>query len=654
MEKRNSINLNINNINNSSLLYSEEIIDPIFYHNIMTQKINKRRDIVLPNEINKRKKIIYELLKSTFGPFFIERNANSLNSFESLFGKYLFSAKSTFLKKFFPDLYNKYFGTKKLDVKNLKKKIDIGQMMYLSIRKNLVSNKSSMSDKLLYISKNFSRKDVKDLVSNLYYKYKSMNEKKKRAKKFKNKNSHFSAESIHLGNKSRVKNYTSNEKNKDNLNNIKDIKKVIFNMDLENENKRLLLEKSDKSKNKDINMELNNKQHKMKLKINLSKSKDNNLKKSFSKNFEIFSSEEKKENKYNNLYLSNPYYIYNSNIINRNNTNKYKNSLSEISTINSGNFISPQISLKSNNSNINFPNSILKPSKFFKSHNFHLKNNSISTKYKTISSFKNLEYNPKYINNIKMIKYNNISNNNHMNNNNILNFINDENDESEILSKKEKNEIKKDDIYENLIDTNKKNKISLKHKLSFDKFLKNKSKRFKTRLNSEVLLLNKFTDKCNNKLIKLIDRNFLVSSKEKIKNENKKVNFDITKLLLDDKLSKKVIQKFNKTSETIKPIVKRAIKDSNKFDKRNLNYERKNFIKNINHMNDDLILFFIDELYKYKTNHIKFELKEFAEKRKEKKKIEEENKIKNIRHQAKHNLFKMQQLEYNLMNEKNE
>ena len=87
MEKRNSINLNINNINNSSLLYSEEIIDPIFYHNIMTQKINKRRDIVLPNEINKRKKIIYELLKSTFGPFFIERNANSLNSFESLFKK---------------------------------------------------------------------------------------------------------------------------------------------------------------------------------------------------------------------------------------------------------------------------------------------------------------------------------------------------------------------------------------------------------------------------------------------------------------------------------------------------------------------------------------------------------------------------------------
>ena len=54
-------------------------------------------------------------------------------------------------------------------------------MMYLNLRKYLVSNKSLINDKLLYISKNFTTKNDKDIVSNLYFKY------KKNALKRKNK-----------------------------------------------------------------------------------------------------------------------------------------------------------------------------------------------------------------------------------------------------------------------------------------------------------------------------------------------------------------------------------------------------------------------------------------------------------------------------------
>ena len=54
--------------------------------------------------------------------------------------------------------------------------------MYLTLRKHLVSNKSLISDKLLYISKNFEKKDEKDVVSNFYHKYKSIQENKKHQK----------------------------------------------------------------------------------------------------------------------------------------------------------------------------------------------------------------------------------------------------------------------------------------------------------------------------------------------------------------------------------------------------------------------------------------------------------------------------------------
>ena len=154
-------NENINLSQDDSFLYNEEEIEPIFYHNIMTQKINKKLDIILSKEITKRKKIIYDLFQNKFGSNFIEKKPESLNNLESLMGKYLFSSKSKFLKKFFPKLYDKFFHRKKIDLEKLKSKINMGSMMYLNLRNHIVSNKSLINDKIFYISKNFTKKNEK-------------------------------------------------------------------------------------------------------------------------------------------------------------------------------------------------------------------------------------------------------------------------------------------------------------------------------------------------------------------------------------------------------------------------------------------------------------------------------------------------------------
>ena len=654
MEENEEVNIH----NDNSFLYTEEHIDP-FYHNIMNQKITKRLDMVLPNEINKRKKIIYDMFQNNFGPSFIEKRTDSMNIFESLFGKYLFSSKSKFLQKYFPQLYDKLFHKqKKVDLEKLKSKIDIGPMMYLSLRENLVSNKSLISDKLLYISKNFEKKDEKDLVSNLYHQYKLIQENKNHKKHHDKIIDSFTKKHL-SGNKSRVKSHTvllnrRGIKKNNNFNDKKNIKNVIFNIDLNNKIKPKALSQDSnilkKSKTQKNIIGAKNKKNE-----NLSKNinKENNLKlcNLSDKKYGTLRISEENDNKYNNFYLSNPYYLYNANICKRNKT-QYKTSQSGSTTINLGNLISPQISLK----NIKHKNITLNSSK---NRIFLSKNNSISTKNKTISSLKNIDSNQKTIKNLKLnndrkiydFYYDNLNNDikKEMNDNSSSQSHTDSISDKNEIDDKKVNEI----ISENKIESrneNRKTFINLKQKSSFEKYLRRKNKKFKNKLNSEVKILNNYTNKCNKKLIKLIDSNFLVSAKDKKKKQNKKANFDITRLLLDDEISKKFFAKFDRAQNTIKPIVRRAIKDLTKFDKRNKDLGRKNFIKNINNMPTDLALFFIEELYR--TSHIKFELKEYKQKRDEIKLLDEQARIRHCRERAKNNLFKMKKLEYNLLNEK--
>ena len=67
-------------------------------------------------------------------------------------------------------------------------------------------------------------------------------------------------------------------------------------------------------------------------------------------------------------------------------------------------------------------------------------------------------------------------------------------------------------------------------------------------------------------------------------------------------------------------------------------------------MPTELALHFIGELYQ--TNHIKFGLKEYERKREEEQSMKDEKILKKLRIKSKDNLFKMKQLEYILLNER--
>ena len=642
-----------------SLLYTQEIIDPLFSHKVMSQKINKKVDIILSDEIIKKKKFIYELFQQKFGPNFIEKKPDSLNHFEHVFGRYLFSKKSLFLKKYFPSLYHKLFHEKKIDLEKLKAKINIGSMMYLTLRKHLVSNKSLINDKLLYISKNFSTKTEKDLVSNLYLKFKK-NGKKKGKVYF-----HSSAKSLNVGSISKLNSNESRLKSEKNLLNHK----ISIDSEKYKKQKYLTLYSDNDNDNNKSNKKEKYIVKRNKKIVQFNSCFNNNskiIKKKSSKMLNKHPSYEMNHNKYNNLYLSNPFYLYNLNIYNRNKIKK-KNNITEKSSITEDNYITLQDLI----TNIQLKNSSLKQ--------LNNENDTFFNSYVNSPS-PSLKYNTTYSSNFKGIKNKAINNNlDSKSNSKSINIIRIKNDkeinENEIIKKEEndkntenENEIikkekrKRDKNKENEKENenvkkstikirNIKNLLTLNEKKwSFEKKLRNKSRKFKTRINSEAKILNNCTDKCNKKLIKIIDGNFILSSKEKQKNKNKNINFDITKLLLDDKIPKKVFKKHARENNTMKPIIRKTIKDLTKFDKSNKNLGKNYFIKNINNMPTDLALFFIGKLYP--TKHIKFELKEYTQKRKELKLIENEYKVKKARERAKFNLFKMKQLEYSLSNEK--
>ena len=624
--KNAKINKNSDDSYDSSLNSKDEI-EPIYYQNIMTQKINKKLDTILSKEIIKRKKIIYDLFQKKFGPNFLLKKPESLNSFEFLLGKHFFSSSSKFLKNFFPQIYQRISHEKKVDAEKLKSKINMGSMMYLTLRKHLVSNKASISDKLLYISKNFSRKEEKDLVSNLYFKFKKNAQKRKMLKL--NKHLFTSTKSSDFGNISQITRSKQLKINKD-KSKSKDEKKVIFNIETENDkNNKDINENLSKTQN---NFFLNRNKNLSKFKTSSTKNKNNKSLKTLKLNNQP--SPNKNQSQYNKFYLSNPFYIYNSNICNRN-INNNKISKSEFASFSQDNYNFSQMSLKPSKPNLFFQSSNIKnglPGNTI----FNSYTNSIPLKNNTISSINNIKLTSKMKKNINNIKI-------------IPNSFSDEEDDLKNRSIQENyNKNDKKTISLNT-QTNKKKHFSLSEKNSFDKILR-KTKKFKTRLNSEVKLLNDCTNKCNKKLIKLIDNNFILSSKERQKNRTKNVNFDITKLLLDDKIPKKVFINYAKNFNTIKPIFRKTINDIKKFDKRDKDFGKKNFIKNINNIPTELALFFIGELYQ--TNHIKFSLKEFKRKREEIKLEKDEKNLKKLRIKSKNHLFRMKQLEYILLNEK--
>lgn len=220
-------------------LLNENISDEeTLLQDIMKQRIDKMKYFYLPNEIELKKKQIYDLFIKKFGKTFFNIKPESLLKFEKLLQKFLFDPKSEFLHHF-PALQKKLQGKKKIDEEKLKSKINIGNMLFYDLRdrKNkLMINNINSHEKLLSLSKNFASNKGKDVINNQFYKIKFWDKNSKRidkiiAKKNKSKKDLNTFESK---NEEAIKHKTnSNEElilnNENDENNNKSVENLLLN-----------------------------------------------------------------------------------------------------------------------------------------------------------------------------------------------------------------------------------------------------------------------------------------------------------------------------------------------------------------------------------------------------------------------------------------
>ena len=156
--------------------------------------------------------------------------------------------------------------------------------------------------------------------------------------------------------------------------------------------------------------------------------------------------------------------------------------------------------------------------------------------------------------------------------------------------------------------------------------------------------------KNNNRLVKLIDRNFHITKKSNSEKEiQKEEEFKLIKIMFDNKNTYKVIRKYKKPDTKIKPILKMSQNDENKInDKKNL--LKKFFFEHYKSMEDNMALSFVGELFN--TKYIKFQLKEFRDKRREIKKKMDEEKLEKIKRKIVVNNIKIRKMKFSLENKK--
>jgi hypothetical protein len=303
---------------------------------------------------------------------------------------------------------------------------------------------------------------------------------------------------------------------------------------------------------------------------------------------------------------------------------------------------------KTNNNNL-FSNPLL------------LYNNNISNKYQkkdenntnSLSSISQTEvYNPK-ISNFILSKYNNFSlesegkikspyitknmSDSEISNNIINNYY-------KSLSTNETNGENKNN---KKISTTTNSAINLNTKINF--------KIFKTNIDNQTNLLNKYMNKCNKRLVKIIDGNLRKKIEtNEVKIIKRKHNANLVNDLLDKKISKKILKKYNKSMKTIKPVLKMSQNDEKDLNKnKDKNADKNYFLNNYKNMDDNLALFYVGELYN--TKNIKLQLKEIVEKRNELKNKIEKEKLLRIKQKLNTNSFTIRRIRFRIMriNEKN-
>ena len=573
MEESQSIITN-NKKENKSFLYKREYI-PIIREGVMKQSISKKNDIRLDEKIENKKSIISNLFIQKFGPNFFNKY-RFIDEFKTMFGKYLldinglnnngYSIKDIILKR----------KKKKISKKELNTKINMGNMTFLNLRANNVSNKSLFNDKLFYLSKNFSISDTeKDIMTKI----------NKRAKK----------------------NITLYNKNLSNLNKSKKYNQILTTNNKEIINKKNsseIIDNSDNKKKKKIIHGNSSSQKNIVLHkkfINLKKyliSNKNNKDKTFgnsSSNNQQYYETEKTNN--NNLF-SNPLLLYNNNISNKY-QKKDENNTNSLSSISQTEVYNPKISnfilSKYNNFSLESEGKIKSPYITKNMSDSEISNNIINNYYKSLST--------------------NETNGENKNNKKISTTIN--------------------------------SAINLNTKINF--------KIFKTNIDNQTNLLNKYMNKCNKRLVKIIDGNLRKKIEtNEVKIIKRKHNANLVKDLLDKKISKKILKKYNKSMKTIKPVLKMSQNDEKDLNKnKGKNADKNYFLNNYKNMDDNLALFYVGELYN--TKNIKLQLKEIVEKRNELKNKIEKEKLLRIKQKLNTNSFTIRRIRFRIMriNEKN-
>ena len=227
--------------------------------NIMTQKLDKKRNLNISKEIKKRKKMFDHLIYDKFGRHFLKIKSEAYTDFIDKCKTYYFSPDSKFLNNF-PKLKQSLLKEKRVNINynKLLPKINMGSMLYLSEadKKRNRDRNARKTEKLMTLSKNFTTQNTKDVISNEVYKVKFWNKESKNINKIlKNKYlnifKNFILKNINIVNNDETDNNINNEiaddKNIEEINNLspvknknEDINQVDDNQNIEKikENKR--------------------------------------------------------------------------------------------------------------------------------------------------------------------------------------------------------------------------------------------------------------------------------------------------------------------------------------------------------------------------------------------------------------------------------
>ena len=227
--------------------------------NIMTQKLDKKRNLNISKEIKKRKKMFDHLIYDKFGRDFLKITSEAYTDFIDKCKTYYFSPDSKFLNNF-PKLKQSLLKEKRVNINynKLLPKINMGSMLYLSEadKKRNRDRNARKTEKLMTLSKNFTTQNTKDVISNEVYKVKFWNKESKNINKIlKNKYlnifKNFILKNINIVNNDETNNNINNEiaddKNIEEINNLspvknknEDINQVDDNQNIEKikENKR--------------------------------------------------------------------------------------------------------------------------------------------------------------------------------------------------------------------------------------------------------------------------------------------------------------------------------------------------------------------------------------------------------------------------------